>query len=475
MKLKILMVASEVEPFAKTGGLGDVVGALPKALVNNGQEVAIIMPKYRIIPEKYVQEMQYLGYIYVDLNWRHQYCGIFKLNKDGVNFYFIDNEFYFGSYKLYDNYDLERFCFLSKATFEVAKFIKFKPHIIHAHDWHTGLVPVLLDNTYRHDSFFKKTKSVFTIHNLQYQGKFDIGHVKDMISIDDRYYNNENVTNFMKMAIINASLITTVSPSYVEEIKTEAYGEGLHKMLGDYYYKLIGILNGIDYSLYNPENDNYIYKKYNEKNYLEGKQINKQALLNELNISNNNQAPLIGIITRLASQKGIDLILSVMEELLQQDVNMVLLGNGEYKYEQSFRYFESRYPTKFKALIKFDNVMAHKIYAGCDLFLMPSIFEPCGLAQMISLKYGTLPIVREVGGLKDTIKSFNEYTNEGNGFSFTYYNRDDFYYTIKRAFTFYNDKPVFNKIIENGLKCDFSWNQSALKYIEIYNKIIKEK
>lgn len=472
-RTKIVMVASEVEPYAKSGGLGDVLGALPKALAKENNNIIVIMPKYKMIAQQFKDKMHYVGYIYVDVNWRHQYCGVFRFQKNYVTYYFLDNEFYFGDDKLYNNMDLERFSFLNLAVFELLKYIRFRPDIIHAHDWQTGVLPALLKYKYGNDEFFKNTKTVYTIHNLQYQGKFDKGHVTDMLPLPNEAYHGD--ANFMKMGIIYADKITTVSPTYKEEIKTSEYGEGLEYMLRDYYYKLEGILNGIDDKIYNPEIDDLIDFKFNKTNYKENKKQNKDKLLNDLSLSNKKEVPLIGIITRLAGQKGIDLILQIMAELLSLEVNVILLGSGEKHYEEAFKYYEEKYPHNFRAILKFDNQLAHKIYASSDLFLMPSVFEPCGLAQMICLKYGTLPIVRETGGLKDSILSFNEYTNEGNGFSFANYNRDDFMYTIYRALGFYNQKEKFDIIISNAFECDFSWNASCKKYIQLYKELIKKE
>lgn len=474
-KIKVVMVTSEAEPFAKTGGLGDVLGALPKALSNLNIDVRVIMPLYRIIPQQFKDQMQHIGHIFVDVNWRHQYCGVFSLVKENVTYYFIDNEFYFGSNHLYDQLDLERYSFLSYCAFEILPFIHFQPDIMHIHDWHTGAIAALFDYRYKHLPFYEKIKIVYTIHNLQYQGKFDVVHVKDMLPLSNEYYHNPYLSNFMEMGIQYSHAITTVSPSYKEEIKTPQFGEGLHELLQKNDNKLIGILNGIDYKIYSPERDSYIPYKFNENSYKQFKPLNKEKLLKEVGITNDQNAPLIGIVTRLATQKGIDLIIDVLEELLQENVNIILLGSGDKQYEQILTNIAKRYPQKMKAILRFDNAMAHKIYASSDLFLMPSIFEPCGLAQMICLKYGTLPVVREVGGLKDTIHSYNEFMKTGNGFSFTYYNSHDFLYTIRRAISIYYNKDEFNHIIDNALSCDFSWNSSAMKYKKIYENLKNEK
>ena len=472
-KTKILMVSAEVEPFAKTGGLGDVLGALPKALNNSTTEARVLMPLYKVIPEVYRSQMKYLGYIYVDVNWRHQYCGVFSLKKDNVTYYFVDNEFYFGSSYLYDDLDLERFCFLSYCAFEILPFVNYKADVMHIHDWHTGAVAALFDYKYRHIPFFENMKIVYTIHNLQYQGKFDVNHVKDMLPLSDEYYFGSNLSNFMQMGLKYSHAITTVSPSYKEEIKTSEYGEGLDYLLNQYDNKLYGILNGIDYNVYSPEVDSFIDYKFTPDSYKQIKKLNKESLLNKLNITNDKKAPLIGVVTRLATQKGIDLILSVLENLLHKNVNVVVLGSGDKNYENSLNELQNRFNDKCKAVLRFDNKLAHQIYASSDLFLMPSAFEPCGLAQMICLKYGTLPIVREVGGLKDSILSYNEFNKKGNGFSFKNYNDNDFLYTINRALDFYNKPEEFEVIIKNAFACDFSWSASAKQYRRLYRSLIK--
>ncbi len=472
---RILMVSSEVEPFAKTGGLGDVVGALPKALNKfDHVDCRVVMPLYSLISEKYRKMMKYLGYIYVDVNWRHQYCGIYTLKLNNVNYYFLDNEFYFKHNKIYDDLDLEKFSFLDIAAFELCLFLKFKPNIIHTHDWQTGPIAALLESKYKYLPFFAKSKVIYTIHNLQYQGKFAREHVSDMLPIEQSFYGNDSLVSFMKLGIIYSSKVTTVSPTYKNEILTKEYGEGLDQLLTNFSFKLEGILNGIDYSVYNAETDKNIPYNFSLENYKEIKEKDKKELLNSLGLDYQENRPLIGIVTRLASQKGIELILAVMEELLvNHDLNIILLGSGDKNYENSFNYFACKYPTKFRAVLKFDNALAHQIYAGSDMFLMPSVFEPCGLAQMICLRYATVPLVRSCGGLKDSIIPFNEYTNEGNGFSFNDYNVESFKNTLYYALSIYNRKDKWNIIIENGKKCDFSWNISAKKYLEVYKEVLK--
>ena len=469
-KMKVLMVSAEVEPFAKTGGLGDVVGSLPKALNENGMDTRVIMPLYGKIADKFRKNMKYLGFIYVDVGWRHQYCGVFSLVHQYVTYYFVDNEFYFNRGDFYDELDLEKFSFLDLAAFEVAKYINFKPVIIHIHDWHTGAIAALLNDLYRHQEFFKDTKCVYTIHNLAYQGNYHKSHVLDFLPLDSRKYENTTNINLMALGIQYSHKVTTVSPTYAQEILTDHYGEGLQGLLRHESNKLVGILNGIDDNTYSCKDDKLIAHRFEKTDFIEGKKANKKALLEEVgfDVDSSMDVPLIAIISRLASQKGMDLLLSIINRLLDNNVRVVLLGSGDKGLEHAFGELSYYRGDKFRALLKFDNALAHRIYASSDLFLMPSAFEPCGLAQMICLKYGTLPLVRACGGLKDSIIPFNEYTLQGNGFSFDNYSADDFYNTIMYALSVYNRKDLWNKIIENGFACDFSWQVSALKYKELY-------
>ena len=474
MKIKnVLMVSAEVSPFAKTGGLGDVVGTLPGYLVKQKIDTRVIMPLYGQISDKYRKDMEYLGYIYVDLRWRHQYCGIYKLLFKNVIYYFIDNEYYYKHDSLYDDMDLEKFSFLDVASFEVCKYVNFKPDVIHAHDWHTGAICALLNDYYHKDKFFEKTKSVFTIHNLQYQGTYNKDDVLSYLPLDVSKYENTNVINLLALGIIYAYKVTTVSPNYANEILTDRYGEGLQGLLNHEKNKLVGILNGIDLDEYNPEIDKNIYYNFTPSNYKNLKQKNKEALLEEIGMDVNKckDLPLLGVVSRLASQKGMNLLVAIINRLLDSDICVVLLGTGDKNLENQFRMISSVRGDKFKALIKFDNTLAHKIYASSDFVLMPSVFEPCGLAQMIALRYGTLPIVRACGGLKDSIIPFNEYTNEGNGFSFDNFSAEDFYRTILYARSVYLRKDKLDIVIKNGFASDFSWDVSAKKYKDLYENL----
>ena len=474
MKVKnVLMVSAEVSPFAKTGGLGDVVGSLPRYLNKQDMDVRVLMPLYGQINQKYKDMMKYLGYIYLDLGWRHQYCGIFQLDFNDVIYYFIDNEYYYKHESIYDDMDLEKFAFLDIACFEVCKYVNFKPDVIHAHDWHTGAVCALLNDYYHKDEFFKDTKSVFTIHNLQYQGTYDKNDVLSMLPLDGFKYQNTGVINLLGLGISYSYRVTTVSPTYANEILTDYYGEGLQYLLRGERGKLVGILNGIDTDEYNSKTDKNIYYNFDLKKFKEGKRKNKEGLLEELGFDKENviDKPLIGIVSRLASQKGMNLLISIINRLLDNDICIVLLGTGDKYIENQFRFISNVRNDRFKALIKFDNTLAHKIYASCDFILMPSAFEPCGLAQMIALRYGTLPIVRSCGGLKDSIIPFNEYTNKGNGFSFNYFSAEDLFHTIMYANNIYYRKDKLDAVIKNGIACDFSWDASAKKYKELYESL----
>ncbi len=478
--MKILYVSAEVEPFAKSGGLGDVLGALPKAIAKKGNEVAVVMPKYtRIIDGKYQNEMEYVGYYYVDVAWRHQYCGLFKLVKDNVTFYFLDNEYYFGG-DMYCFADNERFAFFAKAALDLIGYLGKSVDIIHCNDWTTGLVPVLFDAFYRANPLYANSKLVYTIHNLRYQGWMGKAEAQDLTGLDNCYFTqdrlmNGDCVNIMKGAIVFSDAVTTVSETYAREIATPEYGEYLDGLINFYSNKTCGILNGVDYKTYCPWRDKLIFKRYSKKCVKEGKLENKLQLQQELGLPVDGEVMMIGLISRLVDQKGLHLVDRVMERLANCRVQLVVLGTGEQRYEDMFRYYQNKYPDKINANIRFNNRLAHKIYAACDLFLMPSDFEPCGLSQIIALKYGTLPLVRETGGLKDTVVSYNEYTGKGNGFSFTNSNADDMWYTLCRAMQFYYDKPdVWEQIVLNALKCNFSWTKSSKTYIKLYRELINE-
>lgn len=476
-EIKVLFAASEAVPFAKTGGLADVAGTLPKELVKLGADVRLIIPKYRSIPRDYVDRMEYIGYVYVDLSWRHQYCAVLKLKLEDVTVYFIDNEYYFNRDTLYGNFDeAEQFAFFSKALLKILPLIDFKPDIIHCNDWQTGVVSAFLMTHFRHDAYYKSIKTVYTIHNLKYQGIFNKEILGDILGIGWEYFNEDGLefndcVNFMKAGITFSEAVTTVSKTYAEEIKQDFFGEKLNGIINKLSYKLFGIVNGIDYSENDPSTDKRIFENFDIE-HIEGKQENKRMLQKSLGLPQAADTPVIGIVSRLVDQKGFDLIQCVFQELLELDIQIVVLGTGDYKYEDMFGSAAARYPEKVSANLKYDGVLAQRIYAGSDMFLMPSLYEPCGLSQLFSLRYGTVPIVRETGGLNDTIIPYNEYTCEGTGFTFANYNAHEMLEAVKRAIGVYRSGEAWKGIIRNGMKQDFSWTKSAQEYMELYRRLL---
>ena len=475
--INVLFAASEAVPFAKTGGLADVAGTLPRELVKLGADVRLIIPKYKSIPRNFVEAMEYIGYVYVDLAWRHQYCAVLKLEYQGVITYFIDNEYYFNRDCLYGHFDeAEQFAFFSRAVLKVLPLIDFKPDIIHCNDWQTGVVSAFLKAGFGHIGFLKDIKTVYTIHNLKYQGMFPKEVLGDILGLSWDYFNPEGLelhdcVNYMKAGIAYSDIVTTVSKTYAEEIKTDFFGENLNGILTKRSESIFGILNGIDYLENDPETDTRIYKSFNAED-LEGKYENKKMLQESLGLPQREEVPVIGVVSRLVGQKGFDLIAHVLDEMLQMDIQLVVLGTGDSNYENMFRNAAERYPGKVSANIKYDGVLAQRIYAGSDMFLMPSLYEPCGLSQIFSLRYGTVPIVRETGGLKDTVMPYNEFTGEGTGFSFANYNAHEMQDTVKRAISFYKNKDIWEKIVKSGMKQDFSWSKSAKEYMELYEKMV---
>lgn len=477
--LKVLMAASEGVPFSKTGGLADVVGSLPKALADREVDVRVILPLYGSIKQNLRDQMAYKKYIYVKVGWRNQYCGIFECRFNGILYYFVDNEYYFKRDGLYGDYDdAERYAFFDRAVLDVLPQIDFCPDIIHCHDWQTGMVPVLLEAQYRQHDFYKGIKTLFTIHNLKYQGIFPKSVLDELLGLGDEYFASDKLEfydnmSFMKGGLTYSMFLNTVSPTYAEEIRDPYFGENLDGLLKARKHQLAGILNGINYHEFDPRNDTYLNHPYGTES-IGDKVKNKLELQEQLGIEVNAEIPVIGMISRLTSQKGLDLVACVLDDLMASGIELVVLGTGETQYENLFREASFKYTGRISASIKFDNALAHLIYAGADMFLMPSLFEPCGLGQIIALKYGTLPIVRETGGLRDTVRSFDESTMEGNGFSFTNYNAHDMLYTVRRALGFYRNKTVWDRIVKNAMDCDFSWDVSALKYIEIYEHLIEK-
>jgi starch synthase len=475
--VKLLFVVSECVPFIKSGGLADVAGALPKELCKQGTEVRIIMPKYGMIDNSYQQAMKKIKEISVKIGWRNQYCGIECMEYQGLIYYFIDNEYYFKRDTLYGHYDDgERFSYFCRAVLESLPYLDFQPDVLHCHDWHTGMIPFLLKEEYRFKPGYDRIRTVFTIHNLQFQGIFPKEILHDLLNLSERYFTMDQLefygnVNFMKAALVSADIITTVSQTYKDEIKTEYYGEKLDGVLRKREADLVGILNGIDDDIYNPANDALIQFNYDQHS-LDRKKLNKTMLQQRFGLPDRQEVPIIAMVTRLTKQKGLELVQCVLHEILQEDVQFILLGTGDKEFEQYFRHMENVYPDQLKAYIGFDEELAHQIYAGADLFLMPSKFEPCGLGQLIAMKYGTIPIVRETGGLNDTVQSYNEFTREGNGFSFSHFNAHDMLYTVRRALSFYKQKDIWEKIVKSAMTKDYSWAKSAFKYNQLYADLL---
>lgn len=477
---KILMVSSEAVPFIKTGGLADVAGSLPRYFNKDKYDVRIILPKYACMDQRFLSGLQFVCHFYVNLNWRKQYAGIFKTEYKGVTYYFVDNEFYFAGNNPYNNIheDIEKFAFFSKAVLMALPYIDFRPDVIHCNDWQTGLVPVLLKTELRQNDFYAGIKSVFSIHNMKFQGRWHVRDVMDITGLPASVFTSDKLesygeANYLKGGCVYADAINTVSPSYAADITTPEGGEGLDGLLSARRDSLYGIVNGIDYDDFNPMTDEAMVEHFSVDTVTEGKKANKRALQQSMGLPEKEDAFLIGMVSRLTDQKGFDLVAYVMEEMLStMNVQFVILGTGEYRFEEMFHYFQSKYPDKISSYIGYSENKAHQIYASCDAFLMPSLFEPCGLSQMMSMRYGTLPIVRETGGLKDTVEPYNEYENKGTGFSFTAYNAHDMLHVIRYAnYVFSNQKEQWNGIVKRAMEKDFSWDASARKYEELYDKL----
>ena len=478
---KILFAASEGVPFIKTGGLADVVGSLPKCIDKQYFDVRVIIPRYVCMKQEWKDKMQYVKHFYMDFDWKNVYVGLLEAEVEGVHYYFIDNEYYFNGSKVYcddQKWEIERYAFFSKAVLSALPVLGFRPDVIHCHDWQTGLIPVYLKERFQEGDFYRGIKSVITIHNLKFQGKWDTKTVRGITGLPEFYFTPDKLeaykdANLLKGGIVYADAVTTVSSTYAEEIKTPFYGEGLDGLLRARQRDLRGIVNGIDYAEFNPETDPYIVKQYNAVNFRKEKVKNKRALQQELGLCQDDRKMMIGVVSRLTDQKGFDLIAYVMDELCRDDIQLVVLGTGEERYENMFRHFDWKYWDKVSANIYYSDGLSHKIYASCDAFLMPSLFEPCGLSQLMALRYGTIPIVRETGGLKDTVQAYNEYEGTGTGFSFTNYNAHEMLNSIRYAEQVYYDrKREWNKMVDRAMAADFSWHVSARKYQEMYDWLI---
>ena len=477
---RILFAASEGNPFIKTGGLADVVGALPKYLDKEKFDVRVFLPKYLCIPKDCRQKMKYITEIYTDMPRGKEYIGIYEAKVDGIVYYFIDNEHYFAGNSPYHQIfeDVNKFAFYCRAVLACLPELGFCPDIIHCHDWQAALIPVFLDAFYRENPFYRNIRTIMTIHNLRFQGIWDIETMQGLTGLPDYVFTPDKLefkrdANMLKGGLVYADYITTVSETYAYEIQTPMYGEGLDGLLSARHMDLRGIVNGIDYDIWNPNTDEKIDKNYTIKTFKKGKAANKKALQQALGLAVDEGKMLIGLISRLTDQKGLDLIAEVMEQIVDDNTQIVVIGTGDQRYEDMFRHYAWKYPDKVSANIYYADELSHKLYAAADAFLMPSAFEPCGLTQLISFRYGTVPIVRETGGLKDTVEPYNEYEGKGDGFSFTNYNPWDMMEVINYAkYTYFVHRKEWDEMVARGMRKDFSWDASRYKYEGIYSWLI---
>ena len=472
--MNVLFCASEATPFAASGGLGDVAGSLPRAIRNRKVACRVVLPLYGDMKPEFREKLKYVTNFTVPVGWRSQYCGVFELTHNGVKYYFLDNEYYFkrtGLYGFYD--DGERYAFFSRAILELLFHLDFKPDIIHTNDWQTALVPVYLNLYYRHLDDFRNIKTVFTIHNIQYQGKYGLEILEDTLAIgrnDAHVLEYDGCVNFMKGAIECADKVTTVSPSYAGEIMDPWFSHGLDGLLRQKQYKLCGILNGIDTKGYDPATDPNLAQNFDAATFAQGKPACKQDL-REIYGLEESDAPIVAMVTRLVGHKGVDLVRHVAQDMVDDGMQFVLLGSGESEYEQFFSELAARNPGRVGVKIAFIPAVARKVYAGADMFLMPSKSEPCGLSQMVALRYGTVPIVRETGGLRDSIHDSGD--GIGNGFTFASYNAHDMLYACRRAHEGYANAEGWQQLVQRAMECDFSWGASAKTYVEMYQQVLQ--
>ena len=469
---KILFVASEAAPFISTGGLAEVVGSLSKALVKKGDEVRVFLPLYADIKQEYREQFRFLGNTTVPVAWRNQYCGVFEYVLDGVIYYFVDNEYYFKRKGCYGHFDDgERFAFFCRSVMEILPLVNYYPDVLHCHDWQAALAAIYLKTIYCKQDGYRDIKVVFTVHNIEYQGKYSMDNLQWLFGIDGYYqglveYNG--CINLMKGAIECCDRFTTVSPSYAEEIKNPYFSHGLDGIVRRNESKLCGILNGIDTVSYDPATDKALYANYDSKT-LKNKAVCKEQLQRMLNLQIRPNTPIVAMISRLVDHKGFDLVTAVIDEALDNDMQFVLLGTGEGYYEHFFAELAARHPQQVATVIAFNPELSRQIYSGADIFLMPSKSEPCGLSQMIASRYGTVALVRETGGLKDSIKPYGA---GGNGFTFGNYNAHDMLYVLKEAMTLYRDKEKWRELVTKAMNTDFGWNISAENYDDLYSDLL---
>ena len=474
--MKVLYCTSEARPFAATGGLADVAGSLPQALRLRLIGCRVVMPLYEDIPQELRDNMKFVTSLSVPVAWRRQYCGVFEAKVGGVIYYLIDNQYYFKRHGLYGHYDdAERFAFLSRAAIEMLPYLDFKPDVIHCNDWQTALVPIYYSIFYANNDWYRGIKTVFTIHNIQYQGKYGKELVEDVLGIpksDIGILEYDDCINLMKGAIECANCVTTVSPTYAQEILNPWFSHGMDAILKERKWKIRGILNGIDTVSYDPEKDPDLYANYSVED-MAGKAENKKRLQERLNLEQDPDVPLIGMVTRMVSHKGLDLVKETLNQLMwETNIQFVILGSGDWEYENFFREMQEKYPGRLCSCFGFIPELSRKIYAAADIFLMPSKSEPCGLSQMIALRYGAIPVVRETGGLKDSIRDSGD--GVGNGFTFMTYNGGDMMYAVRRALEGYGQKEGWEILVRRAMECDNSWGRSANEYIRLYKELIKE-
>ena len=475
--MKILYAASEAVPFCKTGGLADVAGSLPAALAAQGAEVAVVLPLYQKVKEKFGDQLYFECYDYVDLAWRHSYCGLFSMERDGVTWYFLDNEQYFRRPELYGYMDDgERFGFFSRAVVRMLPHLKFWPEVIHCNDWQTALVPIYLKDDGVREDRFRSIRTVLSIHNIEYQGRYNRQTLGDLFGLDHGWADDGTIlmdgdVNLLKGAILCADAVNAVSPTYANELKMPYFAHRLDGIMRRCGYKLSGVLNGIDVKRYDPATDPHIAVNYSAAD-MAGKQADKAELQKLMGLRQEPYVPIVGIVSRLVSHKGLDLVCEVLHDMMELPLQMVILGKGDRKYEEFFQWAAQQYPGRMAVRLDYNEELSMAIYAGADLFLMPSKSEPCGLSQMIAMRYGTVPIVRETGGLKDTVSPYEAWRDAGNGFTFANYAGSDMLYVIREAVYLYKDYPdAFARLRARAMACDFSWARSAGEYLHIYSAV----
>ena len=480
----ILFVTSEAVPFIKTGGLADVTGSLARYIDKQAYDVRVILPKYACMDEMWKKKLRFHSHFYVSLGWRNQYVGLLETVEAGIHYYFIDNEYYFAGPQPYNQLheDIEKFAYFSKAALAATGMIDFVPDVIHCHDWQTALVPVFLKAFASDYPQLRRTKTILTIHNLRFQGRYIMDAIKNLTGLPDSYFTPDKLesygeANFLKGGIAFADIVTTVSPTYALEIMTREGGESLDGLLYARRNSLYGIINGLDGAVYDPNHDMYLTHNFGIADMKEGKAANKLALQRELHLPEDPDTFLLAMVSRLTDQKGLDLIAYVMDEMLSHArMQIVVLGTGQEQYENMLRYFADKYPDKLSANIYYSEQMAHRIYASADALMMPSLFEPCGLSQLMGYCYGTLPIVRETGGLKDTVQPYNEYEHTGTGFSFANYNAHEMMHTIYYAMhIFYDDRTQWDEMAKRDMRMDFSWKKSAREYEKLYERLLQNE